>query len=507
MSPLAAPRFLLAAALLICAAWPTPAAAHAFDPKPIDTLIEEALKFWDVPGCSVVIVHDGKVIYLKGFGVRKLGGQEPVTADTIFPYSSCSKAFVTLAIAMLVDEGKMGWDDPVRKHLANFRLADPLADANVTLRDLLCHRTGVAGHDLLSYRAPWNCEEQVRRIGLVKPSKGFRSAFQYSSIMYLAAAQAVEKASGQRWNEFVEQRIFKPLDMKSASNTTTSILKPFVDRAEPHDRDAQGKLATIPWYEFPEPHPAVSVHGSARDLGKWLQFQLGDGRSPKGVRLVSAANLAEAHLPQIPIRLEGAWRYMHPFSVQASYGLGWVVQDYQGHALASHAGVIDGMRAHITLAPNDRLGLAILSNRHMTRMNLALSNQLVDQLLGLRYFKWHEHYQKLVEEEEAQEKAQLKERLENRKLNTKPSQPLASYVGEYADPAYGTAQVVLEGGQLFWKWSTFRCPLLHFHFDTFTAQNELLKNPLLAFTLNAEGEPASLKVLDVEYKKQRTTGK
>ncbi|MBL8795919.1 MAG: serine hydrolase [Planctomycetia bacterium] len=495
------PRSLIVA-LLWFACCPGLARAQAIDPKPIDALIQDALKYWEVPGCSVVIVRDGKVIYLQGFGVRRLGGMEAVTPDSIFPYSSCSKAFIALAIGMLVDEGKMRWDDPVRKHLPHFRLADPLADANCTLRDLLCHRTGVAGHDLLSYRAPWSCEDQVRRIGLVQPSKGFRAAFQYSSIMYLAAAQAVEKASGQSWNDFVEQRIFKPLDMKSATNTTTAILKPGVDRAEPHDRDAQGKLAPIPWYEFPESHPAVSVHGSARDLGKWLIFQLGDGRTPRGTRLVSAENLAETQAPQIPIRLEGSWRYMHPFTVQLSYGLGWVVQDYHGRALASHAGVIDGMRAHIALAPDDRLGLAILSNRHMTRLNLALSNQLLDHLLGLRYHAWNEHYRKMVDNDEANEKAALKERLEGRKLNTRPSRPLESYVGEYNDPAYGTVRISLESGQLVWQWSTFRANLLHFHFDTFTVQNDLLKQPLLGFTLNADGEPNGLKVLEVDFKKQ-----
>lgn len=498
-------RSLLTIVLLLSAAWPSAAAAQAFNPKPIDDLIEETLKFWEVPGCSVVIVHDGKVVYLRGFGVRKLGGKDPVTPDTLFPYSSCSKAFIALAIAMLVDEGKMDWDDPVRKHLPSFRLADPLADANVTLRDLLCHRTGVAGHDLLSYRAPWSCEEQVRRIGLVKPSKGFRTAFQYSSIMYLAAAQAVEKASGMSWNEFMEKRIFGPLDMKTASGTTIPVMKA-ADRAEPHERNTQGKVVGISWYEFPEPHPAVSVHGSARDLGKWLQFLMGDRHNPKGTRLVSSQNFSEPFVPQIPIRLEGGTRAMHPFTVQLSYGLGWVLQDYQGHPLASHAGVIDGMRAHITLAPDDRFGLAILSNLHMTRMNLALSNQLVDHLLGLRYYKWNEHYRKVVDDDETHEKAALKERLENRKLNTKPTHPLSAYVGEYRDPAYGTASIVLEDGKLAWHWSTFRCPLLHFHYDTFTVQNDLLKNPLLTFALDADGAITSLKVLDVDYKKQRTPG-
>src|SRR5262245_20918521 len=171
------------------------AAPEPADAKAIDEIVQEALKAWDVPGAAVVIVQDDRVLYLKGHGVRQLGGKEPVTADTIFGLASCSKAFTTLALAMLVDEGKMSWDDPVRKHVPFFRLADPLADAKVTLRDLLCHRTGVASHDLLCYRAPWNLEEQIRRIGKAEPSRSFRSAFQYQSIMFIAAGHGIGTAA------------------------------------------------------------------------------------------------------------------------------------------------------------------------------------------------------------------------------------------------------------------------------------------------------------------------
>lgn len=490
-------------ALLVLAfiAGPAPAtAAEPVDTKALDEIVQDALKAWEVPGAAVAIVQDDRILYLKGQGTRRLGGKEPVTPNTIFGLASCSKAFTTLALAMLVDEGKLSWDDPVRKHVPFFRLADPLADAKVTVRDLLCHRTGVASHDLLCYRAPWNLEEQVRRIGKVEPSRSFRSAFQYQSIMFIAAGQGLGTASGIPWGEFVQRRIFAPLDMTGASVTTAAALKS-EDHAIPHQRNKDGKIEALPWYRFDEPNPSASVNASARDLSKWLRFQLGDG-AYQGKRLVSAENLAETHTPQMVIRLTGLTRAEHPFTSQMSYGMGWVLQDYRGQPLVSHAGIIDGMRTHIALVPNSRLGIAILSNLHRTRMNLALSNTILDRLLRLPYKDWNGYYGGLVKAEEEADKAFLRDWQAKRRANTKPSQPLEAYTGVYEEPAYGTARITLEKGTLVWNWSTFHCRLDHFHYDTFTIrQEDILDNNPLVFRVGGDGAVTGLRGLDVEFKK------
>jgi CubicO group peptidase (beta-lactamase class C family) len=484
--------------LLLC-----PSAAHSqgVNAAAIDEIVQEALKAWEVPGVAVAIVHGDRVIFLKGFGVRRLGGKEPITPETIFAISSCSKAFTTLAMAMLVDEGKMSWDDPVRKHVPFFRLADPLADANVTLRDLVCHRTGLSNHDFLCYRAPWSLEEQIRRIGLVKPTRSFRSAFQYQSIMFIAAGHAVGTASGGSWGDFVKKRIFEPLDMSGASYTTAQALKSS-DLASPHQRNKDGKVAVVPWYDFAEPNPAASINASAKDLSKWLQFQLGDG-SWRGKRLVSQENLAETRTPQTIIRLEGLTRAEHPFTSQMSYGMGWVLQDYRGQPLVSHAGIIDGMRAHVTMAPKARLGVAILSNLHRTRMNLALSNTIVDRLLDLPYQDWNKYYGGLVKAEEEARQAQERDRQAKRQPNTKPSHPLKAYTGSFEDAAYGTARVTLDNGALVWHWSTFLSPLEHYHYDTFTLKNDVMDNPAITFTLDTNGAVATMRFLEVEFKKTK----
>lgn len=498
-------RSLYPLPFLIVVGWllllPGASPAQQMDTKAVDAAVREARQQWDVPGVAVVVVRGDKVVYVKGFGARELGKPDPVTPETLFPLGSCTKAFTTLALAMLVDEGKMNWDDPVRKHLPYFRLADPLADANVTIRDLVCHRAGLGTHDLLWYRAPWDLEEQIRRVGRVQPSYSFRSAFHYQNLMFVAAGLAMARSAGQPWDEFVQSRIFDPLEMRASHCRSAAALKA-PDRATPHRVGPDGKLRIVPWYEFAEPNPAGSITTSANDLGKWLRFQLGDG-SWQGKRLVTPENFGETRTPQMIIRLEGITRAEHPFTAQMTYGMGWVLQDYRGHPLASHTGIIDGMRVHIAMAPLSRLGIGILANRHATRMNLALSNTLLDQLLGLPYEEWNKHYLGLVRAGEEAEKAAVAERQAHRQPNTKPTHALADYAGAYEDPAYGTASVLLENGALVWKWSTFRVPLEHYHFDTFTARDPILGAPFAAFRLGATGEVEGLRILDVDFKKVR----
>jgi CubicO group peptidase (beta-lactamase class C family) len=472
------------------------------DTAAINAIVQDALKVWEVPGVAVAIVRDDAVIYLKGHGVKDLNTGQPVTPDTVFPLASCTKAFTTTAMAMLVDEGKMAWDDPVRKHVPFFRLSDPLADRDVTLRDLVCHRTGVAGHDLLWYRAPWSAEERVRRIGLVKLDRPFRSAFQYQSIMFTAAGLAVGSASRSSWADFVRERIFIPLGMTNASLTTPEAEKS-PDRASPHRKNGQGQLEVICWYSIDAPDAAGSINASARDLTRWLRFQLGDGTF-EGRRLVSAANLAETHTPQFVLRMEGSNRSLHPETNQMSYGLAWVIQDYRGQLLVSHAGAIDGFRAHITLVPKARLGIALLNNLHETRMNLALSNSLLDLLLGLPRKDWNRIVGEVVREEEAAAAARQRERLARRHHGTRPSREPSAYAGTYEEPAYGIARVSVQKGGLVLHWSSFTSPLRHFHYDTFTAEGDLPGNPQVVFTLGPDGEVATLKVLEpmnVEFKK------
>lgn len=483
----------LATVLLLLLVCPRPPErAHGPDVAALDGAVREALKAWKVPGAAVVIVRDDQVLYLKGHGVKEAGGKEAVTPDTLFPLGSCTKAFTTAAMAMLVDEKKMGWDDPVRKHVSFFRLSDPLADSQVTLRDLVTHRTGVGPHDLLWYRAKWTGEEAVRRVGRLPLDRPFRTTFQYQTTMFTAAGLAVASASKTSWADFVEKRLFAPLGMKTAGCSTASFKSD--DRASGHGLDDQGRVMVLPgWYPLEQPEPAGSIHASARDLAPWLRFHLAGGRLGNR-QLVSATALGETHTPQTVIPLEGESRILHPETTRLSYGMGWVIQDYKGHRLVSHTGVIDGFRVQITLVPRARLGLAILANLHQTRMNLALSYRLLDLLLGLKRRDWNSYLTGEVEKDRQAKKEEWERRLAARHRDTRPSLGLAAYAGTYEHPAYGSARVALERGQLVWHWSSFDCPLEHFHYDTFLTGHEALGPFLLTFALDGTGKVSELAV-------------
>jgi CubicO group peptidase (beta-lactamase class C family) len=472
--------------------------ASAFDSRQADALIERARESWQIPGAAVVIVSGDKVLYLKGSGHCSKEKLVAVTPDTIFPLASCTKAFTTTLMAMLADDGKLAWDDPVRKHVKNFRLSDPLADGDVRLRDLVSHRTGVASHDLLWYQAKWDQEEMVRRVGLLPLARPFRTAMQYQSIMFVAAGQATAKAGQKPWHDQVRTRIFDPLEMKNAS-TESPDAKKGADCALPHRKNSDGEVELIPFYEMAEPISAGSIHASARDLAPWIQLHLNEGMHG-GRRLVSAASLRATHSPQTIIPMEGANAEQHPFTLQMGYGMAWVIQDYRGELLVSHAGLIDGFRAHIALLPKRKIGLAILCNLDQTRMNLALSNAIVDLLLKAPTYDWNEHYGKIIAVEEFAAKRQAIEIERSRKQGTKPSLPLAGYAGKFTEPAYGEAVVKVEKGELILEWSRFRCKLEHFHYDVFRALDPHLGQWPVQFTI-ADGKVKEMNALGMPFKR------
>jgi CubicO group peptidase (beta-lactamase class C family) len=449
----------------------------------VETAVRAALAAWEVPGAAVVVVHGDEPAVLRGFGTRALGRDEPVTPDTLFPLASCSKSFLTSAMAALADDGRLDWDDPVRKHLSWFHLADPQADAGVTLRDLVTHRTGLGSNDLLWYHGPWGPEETVRRIGRVPPRRPFRTGFEYQSIMFTAAGLAVGQAAGEPWPAFVRRRLTGPLGMSSVRFTSTEAAA-VADRPTGHRRDPlTGRRTAVAEYEQPEPNAAGSVYASTRDLARWLSFHLGNG-SFQGRRLVSAANLGQTHTPQIVLPLEGIERRLHPESHLMSYAMGWIAQDYRGHLLLSHAGIIDGFRIHLTLLPDDGWGVAILSNLHGTRMNLALSNRLVDLVLGLPERDWNAHYLGLLREADEEARGVRRQREQLRTPDTRPTLPLEAYAGSYEDEAYGRGRVRVEGGGLVWDWGGLGGKLEHYHFDHFVLHSEWINDPLLSFRVN-----------------------
>ena len=399
-------------------------------------LADAARKTWGVPGVAVVVVRGDVTVAAFGRGVRAAGRPDPITADTLFPLASCTKAFTAAAVAALVDDGKMGWDDPVRKHLPTFHLADPHADALVTVRDLLSHRTGVGGHDLLWYRAPWDLDETLKRAGRLGTDGPFRGGYLYNSTNFIAAGRAAAAAAGKSWDRLVRERLTGPLGMTDVAFTTAEAER-FADRAAPHDR---GGRVTDP-HPFPDPNPAGSLHATARGLAPWLKFQLAAG--DRGLR--------ETHRPHTPMPLDDPGiGPTYPDAVQASYALGWVRFDRRGSLVLAHGGQIDGYRAVLLLLPRQRVGVAVLANLDRTLMPVALAYTLADVALGGPARDWDAHFMKVEAERDA---------VSPLPPGAAAGLPLDRYAGTYSDPAFGEATVGTDVGRLVFAWGRFRTRL------------------------------------------------
>jgi CubicO group peptidase (beta-lactamase class C family) len=462
-----------------------------------------------VPGIAAVVIVDDKPYYAVA-GVRKLGGDSAVTPDTLFPIGSCTKAFTATALGCLVDDGAADWDDLVRKHLPWFRLDDPLADRQVALRDLLCHRTGLGRHDLLWYRAPWSVEESVRRLAFLPRSTSFRSTYEYNNLAYLAAGLAIARAAKKPWHEFVRERLLQPLDMNHVVFTSGEAQRA-ANHASPHGHDAKGEVVSIAWYnDDRQIRASGSMKASVSDLSKWVRFQLG-GRPYQGDKPpVSAEALAQTHTPQIPVPLSAAEREVG--ATQASYGLGWHITDYRGHAVHEHGGAVDGFRARTILVPRRKLGLVLLTNLEDMGIVNAAGNNLLDYLLGLEKKDWNAFFDGERQKAEAARQKRLSQR-PRRVPDTKPSRDLAAYAGTYSEPAYGKATVRLDGESLVLSWSSFKLPLKPFHYETFMPdlKNERapaapLEEPIV-FELNADAEVSTLHFLGRTFTREAASKK
>lgn len=482
---------------------------QAPDAKKLDAIVADALKAFEAPGVAVVVVHEDKVVYLKGDGVRALDRADAVTPDTVFQIASCTKAFLAMLIAMLTGDGRMDWDDPVRKHVTYFHLSDPLADQNITIRDLLCHRTGLSRHDLLWFKSPLEPEEVIRRIGHVKMTTSFRSNWEYANIPFMTAGTAAALAERRPLADCFKLRIFEPLGMNTASGVAADFLKAR-NRAVGYRREDDGKLNPIAPLIY-DSRGAGDISASARDLGQWLRFQLGDGTFD-GKRLVPARHFRETHAPQMVVKLTDTLRAEYPDQLtdQLSYALGWFVQDYHGQRVLSHGGSLPGFRTQTTLVPKAKLGVVVLTNRNPSVLPQALTKAIIDPFLGLPEKDWNAYFLKLEKKQRTDKDKKEAGIKAKRKAGTKPSRELKHYAGTYEHPAYGKATISVERDALSIQWSSFRLPLEHWHYDTFrdVAPGEyVLEGEFLVFTLDADGEVRSARWLGQEFVKQKGSRK
>lgn len=473
----------------------------------LDSYIETAMHERKVPGLAVGIVQNGDAVYVKGFGVRDITTGQPVTPDTLFDIGSCTKAFTAASAAILVDQGKMRWDDRVDEYIPFFHLYDALADENVTIRDLLTHRTGMGGTDLLWYGSSFSPEEIIRRVRYIRPEFGFRARFEYQNVMYATAGYAVGQASGGTWQEFVRQHIFAPLGMSGADFSATDAQKA-TDHATPHD-EKDGKVVTIPWRNIDDVAPAGSINASVKDMTKWIAMQLHDGMA-NGQQIVSAKSMREMHTPQIVVPVGGEFDLFFPRALQLSYGMGWFIQDYGGHQILLHPGDIDGFASLVVLIPEVKTGFVIFANLDHTPLRAGLGYHLIDQFLNLPQQDWTAHFAKVADQFKAMErKAENAEEAaarSSKRVDTHPSHELAAYAGTYRNKAYGDAVVSIEGEQLKMQFHSFSGGLTHDQYDTFAADLGDFGTVRAMFSLDEDGDIVKLTMAGIEFDKRGQHG-
>jgi CubicO group peptidase (beta-lactamase class C family) len=509
------PRFLLCLTSfflpLVLASGSTRAALPPSPLGDLDRYVTQALATWKVPGVAIAVVKDGQVVLARGYGVRVFGRPERVDEHTSFAIASLSKGFTAAALGLLVEEGRLGWDDPVVRHWPRFAVADATVTRELTVRDLLAHRSGLGPEsDALWAYAGYNRAEILARLPFLGQSTGLRASFSYQNVLYLVAGEVLAARAGQRWEEFVATRLFAPLDMRSSSTTGKPLTLPGSPNVAQAHSDAGAEPQPIAAEDSAPVAPAAAIHSSAADLSHWLLMLLGRG-SYAGRRVLQPATVDALFTPQMLIDFEPALKALYPESHFQAYGLGWVVQDYRGRLVVWNTGGLHGMACSTALVPEERLGLVVLTNGPRISLPEALVFRILDAYLGagktakdwsgLRLTASLARRARLAAAERAADATRVQ--------GTRPTLPLDRYAGVYEQPLLGPVTIQAAGNATGATGATggdrpmtlqvghgLVGDLSHWHYDTFriTWRNPLFGTALATFALDPSGAPSRLTI-------------
>jgi CubicO group peptidase (beta-lactamase class C family) len=464
------------------------------DADPLDdyaAFVEQSREAWKAPGVAVAVVRDGKVVHAEGYGFRDVAAELPVTSDTLFAVGSTTKAFTATLVGMLVDEGKLDWDEPVRTYLPRFDMFDPFADDRISARDLLTHRSGLPRHDLSWYGAGASRDELVRRIAYLEPNRGFRDRFQYQNLMYMTAGYLAGRIEETTWEELIRQRILGPLEMKT-TNLSIDAMEQAEDRAlgykKEENDDGEESIEVMPYRPIVGVAPAGSINSSVAEMANWVLLHL-DGGVFNEKRLVSDATMNTMHSPQVVVPTDSLLHRLsvHPEMPHLMYGMGWFIQSYRGHELIHHGGNIDGFSALVSFMPDIDGAVVVLTNMNGTLLNQAIMLGTYDRLLGLDRIDWNARLQLVYATLEAAQEQQ-EEAVEERREGTQPSHALAAFAADYRNAGYGPLTVGLDEDGLNFHYNSFDGPLEHWHYDVFRVPEGDAEGTMLTFTTNSRGD-------------------
>ncbi|MBA4157973.1 MAG: serine hydrolase [Gemmatimonadetes bacterium] len=492
--PIFSARAVLTLILLVAAVRAAPA-----QPAPLqglDGYIEAAMRDWGVPGLAIAVVRDDSVIFARGYGVRELGGAESVDENTLFAIASTTKAMTAAALGTLVDEGRLGWDDPVSRWLPEFQLLDPTISRDLTVRDLLTHRSGVERADLLWVAAPFDRGEVLRRTRHVSSSAPFRAGYGYQNLMYIAAGEVAGAAAGSTWDDVVEQRLFRPLGM-TRSTSRSAVAETRDNVATPHTR-VDGRVTPAALRNYDNIGGAGAVFSSALEMAQWIRLHL-NGGTYGGQRLIGEATVSEMHTPQTVIRSDTVADRLFPDSHFRAYGLGWFLQDYHGRKLVHHSGSINWTRTQVGMIPSENVGVVVIANLSSSNLQHALMYRVLDAFMGAPQRDWSAEYRALAVRAEERAAARSRETEASRIRRTRPSLALDAYAGTYTDSVFGDVRISRERNRLVLTYAPdYVADLEHWHHDTFRAvwRRAGFGRAFVTFSLDPRGRARTLELED-----------
>jgi CubicO group peptidase (beta-lactamase class C family) len=452
----------------------------------LDRLAVDAMADWKVPGAALAVVQDSELVLAKAYGHRNIDANLPAATATQFLIGSITKSFTATAVGLLHNEGRLDWTKPVRDYLPEFRLHDPVATERVTVRDLLCHQSGLPRHDWVWLPGDRTSAELLSAMRHLEPSRDIRAAWQYNNLGYNAAGLLIERASGQRYGEFIRARLTDRLGM--AVSFTLEELEASADAARPYMMHEDTRLPAI---RLPVSAMAAgAINTSVADLANWMRLHLGKGAFG-GERLLPATLIDALHAPRV--------YYSQPEFPElgaAHYGLGFRCHTYRGDRLVWHGGGLVGWGAMMTLLPDFGIGVAVMTNRSPSEVLRTLTWYVIDRLRGREPIDWRERFRKQREQAIAHTQANEDAREKVRHKNTRPAHDLAAYAGDYDHPAYGLMSIKEQGGALHWSWRGMFAAMTHRHYETFElpeAPDRLLPDRLtITFLTDRDGSIVSL---------------
>ena len=458
--------------------------------KGFDAYMAQVLKDWNVPGIGVGIVVKDKLVFAKGYGYRDYGKKVPYTPTTTQPIASNTKLFTAVAAGLLVDEGKLDWDKPIRQFVPSIQFYNDDLNRTVTIRDMLSHRTGITRHDLIWFKSDFTQKELFERLKYLEPSENPRSVFLYNNMMYSGSGYAIEPLSGKPWESFVRERILTPLGMTSTTFTIADMLKtaepgvPFTERRD------NTELYSIPYYsDAIGVAPAGAINSNIVDLSKWL-IALMNGGKLNGTQVIPADVIRQTLAPSIALPNTGLEVRGWGEILNSYYGMGRWTASYRGHFLAYHGGDLPGFHSQVSTMPYDSIGVIVLViGNHAAPLYNIVSYNVYERLLGMSLTPWSERLNTIRLKNKEADKAARAKAGAGQVANTRPSHPTQDYLGEFEHPAYGVLTILQGDTSLMFDFHKIKLPLSHFHYDRFdTPDDEEDGKWSVNFLTNPQGE-------------------